>query len=293
MSNPYTYSTLTMSACWQVKIKMLFQTKVNAMTIKNISLIILCVIMEMPFAGSQNVGIGTSTPSAKLHVNGTLKVVDGTQGAGKILTSDAAGLASWQPPPPDPPAYYQSVGICCQSWMVKNLQVTTYRNGDPISKVTDAATWAGLTTGAYCYYNNDSTTYAATYGKLYNWYAVNDSRGLAPEGWHIPTDFEWTTLSNCLGGDLVAGGPLKEVGTTHWTSPNNGATNLSGFTGLPGGSRSVGGTFTDVGLFGYWWTATEDAAGQVWFRGLVYLNDDVDKYNVNKRYGYSVRCVKD
>ena len=260
---------------------------------KKIYGLIAYIFLFLPFAFSQNVGIGTSTPSAKLHVNGTLKVVDGTQGAGKILTSDAAGLASWQPPPPDPPAYYQSVGICCQSWMVKNLQVSTYRNGDPIPKVTDASTWAGLTTGAYCYYNNDSTTYAETYGKLYNWYAVNDSRGLAPEGWHIPTKIELTNLSSCLGGDLVAGGPLKEIGTTHWTSPNTGATNLSGFTGLGGGSRYNSGSFADIGVLGYWWTSTEDIAGLACWYQLWYFNDDLGSAFINKAFGFSVRCVKD
>ncbi len=103
-----------------------------------------------------------------VHVNGKLKVTDGTQGAGKILTSDSTGLASWLPPPAPPPTYYPVVTICCQSWMTKNLDVATYRNGDPIPNVTDSAAWAALTTGAYCYFNNDSATYAATYGKLYN-----------------------------------------------------------------------------------------------------------------------------
>ena len=165
---------------------------------------------------AQNVGIGTSTPNARLDVNGTFKVTDGTQGTGKILTSDATGLASWQPPPPPPGTNDPSVSICCQRWMTRNLDVAVYRNEDPIPKVTDEAAWAALTTGAYCYYNNDSTAYAATYGKLYNWYAVNDTRGLAPEGWYIPTDFEWTTLGACLGGDGVAGGSMKEIGTMHW-----------------------------------------------------------------------------
>ena len=126
---------------------------------------------------------------------------------------------------------------CGQTWMLKNLDVDRYRNGDPIPKVTDPSIWTSLTTGAYCYYNNDSATYAATYGKLYNWYAVHDPRGLAPEGWHIPSDAEWATLETCLGGSSVAGGKMKETGTTHWTAPNTDATNSSGFAGLPGGFR--------------------------------------------------------
>ncbi len=242
---------------------------------------------------AQNVGIGTSTPTAKLHVNGTFKVVDGTQGAGKILTSNATGLASWQPPPPPPGTNDPSVSICCQRWMTRNLDVATYRNGDPIPKVTGNAAWAALTTGAYCYYNNDSTTYAATYGKLYNWYAVNDSRGLAPEGWYIPTDFEWTTLSNCLGGDLVAGGPMKEIGTTHWTTPNTGATNLSGFTGLPGGYRLTTGGFASIGNYGYWWSSTETNASAAWYRVLSYNVDELYKNYIDKRRGFSVRCLRD
>jgi len=239
-----------------------------------------------------NVGIGIITPSTRLHVNGSLRVVDGTQGVGKILTSDASGLASWQPPPPPPPTYYPAVSICCQSWMTKNLDVTTYRNGDPIPKVTNAGAWAALTTGAYCYYNNDSTTYAATYGKLYNWYAVNDTRGLAPEGWHIPTDFEWTTLGSCLGG-LGAGGPMKEIGTTHWNSPNSAATNLSGFTGLPGGYRYIDGPFYNIGYTGGWWSSTDNNADNAWSQLLSHNNDYLSRTNIGKRVGYSVRCLKD
>lgn len=238
-------------------------------------------------------GIGTSAPTAKLHVNGTLKVIDGTQGAGRLLTSDATGLASWQPPPPPPGTNFPSVSICCQRWMNKNLDVTTYRNGDAIPKVTSNAAWAALTTGAYCYYNNDSTTYAGTYGKLYNWYAVNDSRGLAPEGWYIPSDFEWTTLVNCLCGDLVAGGPLKEIGTSHWISPNTGATNLSGFTGVPGGTRDNSGTFLFLGDLGIWWSFTESTSNLPWYRQLNNSNTEIFKANINKRYGFSVRCIRD
>ena len=240
-----------------------------------------------------NVGIGVANPTARLHVNGTLKVVDGTQGAGKILTSDATGLASWQPPPLPPPTYYPSVTICCQSWMTKNLDVATYRNGDPIPKVTNDVAWGNLTTGAYCYYNNDSTMYAATYGKLYNWYAINDSRGLAPEGWHIPTDFEWTTLGSCLGGDDIAGGPIKEIGTTHWNTPNTGATNLSGFTGLPGGFRTYFGPYSGIVLYGYWWSSTESTTNYAWSRNLNYSDDDLDRAANLKILGFSVRCLRD
>lgn len=143
-------------------------------------------LIAMNLTYAQNVGIGTTSPLAKLDINGTLKVTDGTQGNGKVLTSDAAGLASWQTPQFPPGSNEPSVSICCQRWMVKNLDVAKYRNGDPIPNVTNAEIWSTITTGAYCYFNNDSATYASTYGKLYNWYAVNDPRGLAPAGCYIP-----------------------------------------------------------------------------------------------------------
>ncbi len=177
--------------------------------------------------------------------------------------------------------------------MTKNLDVSTYRNGDAIPEVTDNAEWAALTTGAYCYYNNDSTTYGATYGKLYNWYAVNDPRGLAPVGWHIPSQFEWTTLGSCLGGNGVAGGPMKEIGTTHWTPPNTGATNLSNFTGLPGGFRYFNGPCFNVGNYGYWWSSTEISSSDAWASFLNYTIDDLGNSINIKSFGLSVRCLRD
>lgn len=239
---------------------------------------------------AQNLGIGTPTPDATLDVNGTFKVSDGSQGEGKILTSDAAGLASWQTPPL-PPVHYESVWICCNAWMTKNLDASTYRNGDPIPKVTNNAEWISLTTGAYCYYNNDSTTYAAIYGKLYNWYAVNDPRGLAPIGWHIPSTFEWTTLGDCLGGQLLAGGPIKEIGTTHWTAPNEGATNSTNFTARPGGSR--GSSFEWIGILAYWWSCTDSDDNNAWLQLALNSETGFAADQSVKLYGMSVRCVKD
>ena len=144
-----------------------------------------------------------------------------------------------------------SVTICSQVWMLKNLDVSKYRNGDDIPQVTDATTWANLTTGAWCYYENN-TANGTVYGKLYNWFAVNDPRGLAPSGWHIPSQAEWVTLQNCLGND--PGGKVKETGTAHWNPPNTGATNSSGFTALPAGSRSnSNGVFEGIGGGTTWW----------------------------------------
>ena len=261
---------------------------------------------------AQNVGIGTSSPqaSAQLDVSSTSKgllLPRMTSVQRDAIPGPVAGLQIWcidckqlqvydgsvWRTASDPTTYYPIVGICCQSWMTKNLDVATYRNGDSIPKVTDNAAWAALTTGAYCYYNNDSTTYAATYGKLYNWYAVNDPRGLAPMGWHIATDFEWTTLSNCLGGDGAAGGPMKEIGTTHWQTPNSSATNISGFTGLPGGTRDFTGPFSGIGLAGYWWSSTESNTTNAFLR---YLTNTFVNFNggpLNKQIGNSVRCLRD
>lgn len=180
-----------------------------------------------------------------------------------------------------------------QVWSITNLNVSRYRNGDIIPHVTDDIEWINLTTGAWCWYNNDSSTYAAIYGKLYNWYAVNDPRGLAPLGWHIPTDAEWTTLVNYLGGSAVAGSAMKQTGTNLWNSPNLSATNASGFSGLPGGVRFAYGTFDFIRVYGIWWSASEDNATNAWFRYFDYSNATAPRSTDLKSLGFSVRCVRD
>jgi uncharacterized protein (TIGR02145 family) len=187
---------------------------------------------------------------------------------------------------------YLPVTICNQTWTKSNLNVSHYRNGDEIPQVTDPTQWANLTTGAWCYYNNDPAN-GAIYGKLYNWYAVNDPRGLAPQGWHIPTNAEWTTLTNCLGGLTVAGGKMKEVGTVHWNSPNTNATNLSGFNGLPGGNRGNDGNHYFLNGYGNWWSSSLQSTNNPWSRALAYNNAIVGVNNLGSNYGFSVRCVKD
>jgi len=188
---------------------------------------------------------------------------------------------------------YHAVTIGTQTWMVENLKTTQYRNGDPIPQVADGAQWAGLTTGACCYYDNNSTN-GNTYGALYNWYAVNDPRNIAPEGWHIASMEEWNILNTFLGGELVSGGKLKEAGTTHWNSPNAGATDEVGFKGLPGGGRSLDGIFNSVGQSGIWWTTTESTATDAWPRGLSYDSELIfSSFWLDKNSGFSVRCIKD
>lgn len=182
--------------------------------------------------------------------------------------------------------------ICYNTWMYKNLTVRTYRNGDSIPVVTDPTAWANLTTGAMCWYNNDSATYNNTYGVLYNWYAVNDPRGLAPAGWHIPKNTEWNILSNCLGGDAAAGGKMKDV-LALWAAPNSGATNTSGFSGLPGGLRNSDGSFGNVSVYANWWGNEESNPGNSVYRYLYYQNANLSNAVISKNAGLSIRCVKD
>jgi len=189
------------------------------------------------------------------------------------------------------------VDICGKIWMGCNLDVDTYRNGDPIPEVTDPTKWVNLTTGAWCYFNNDPAN-GEIYGKLYNWYAVNDPRGLAPDGWHIPTDKEWAELGDCLGGSSVAGGKLKTTGSIEggdglWYAPNTGATNEIGFSALPGGWRNYYGTFVTVGSIGQWWSATMYDANYAWLRSLTCSRTDIIREYLSKVYGFSVRCVRD
>ena len=187
---------------------------------------------------------------------------------------------------------YHTVTIGTQVWMVENLKVIHYRNGDPIPYISDNAEWEGLTTGAYCVYDNNSGN-ESVYGLLYNWFAVNDSRNIAPEGWHVPTDAELTVLSSYFGGDATSGGKLKEAGLVHWLEPNSGATNESGFTGLPGGHREYGGNYDYIQWGGGWWSSTEDNPNDAWIRYLDKGNYDFWRYLEDKRYGRSVRCLKD
>ncbi len=185
---------------------------------------------------------------------------------------------------------YPTVQICNQTWMAKNLDVTRYRNGDIIPQVTDPTEWANLTTGAWCWYNNDSATYGSVYGRLYNWYAVNDPRGLAPIGWHVPSDGEWNTLTDCLGGANVAGGKLKNI--SGWSNGGNG-TNSIGFNGLPGGGRYETSEFVDIGTGANFWSSNDNTSNSASYYYLNYSNSSLINYNYSKGRALSVRCVKD
>lgn len=186
---------------------------------------------------------------------------------------------------------YQTVLIGTQCWMKENLITTNLNNSNSIPMVTDNTAWAALTTPAYCWHDNYPAS-GIIYGALYNWYAVN-SGNLCPIGWHVPTDGEWTELTNYLGGLTGAGGKLKETGFTHWISPNEGATNESGFTAFPGDQRFNNGTFSILGYYGYWWSSTvEIASNNIWIRVINYNSANVFRYSDYKESGRSVRCIK-
>jgi len=186
---------------------------------------------------------------------------------------------------------YNTVTIGTQVWMKENLKVTKYRNGTAIGTTTGDI--SGETSPKYQWAYDGNESNVSTYGRLYTWYAATDSRGLCPTGWHVPTDSEWTTLTDYLGGGSVAGGKMKEAGTTHWSSPNTSADNSSGFTALPGGSRNYGGTFYSIGFGGSWWSATEYDTANAWDRFLYYYGSYANRNYFGKNYGFSVRCVRD
>lgn len=188
---------------------------------------------------------------------------------------------------------YHTISIGEQTWMMENLKTTKFSNGDPISYVTDGKTWSGLTAPAYCNMFGDTTVFH-TYGRMYNGYAVKDSRGIAPVGWHVPSAVEWQSLIDFLGGNSVAGGKLKEGGFANWTTPNFGATNEYHFTGLPGGGRNAGynGRFDGQFYNGYWWSSTETTLC-LWVYSLYFESSSIGKQYLGLQNGFSVRCVKD
>ncbi len=278
-------------------------------------MMLLVFLSSMATGWSQNVGIGTTSPdgSALLDLSSTSKGflpprMSTTER--DAIASPVAGLVIFNTStnnlqlknssgwvnlltPSSTAVFLPTIVIGTQQWMSNNLDVGFYRNGDPIPQVTDPTAWAGLTTGAWCYLNNQNFN-SNLYGKLYNWYAVNDPRGLAPSGWHIPSNAEWTTLETTLGGTLVAGGPLKEAGTSYWAAPNTGANNSSGFTGFPGSSRASNGNFNGTNTFGNWWSSSEPGATSTAY-GRYLFNNSANLYfiTIAKQTGFSVRCIRD
>jgi len=225
-------------------------------------------------------------PSFKLTNGLTTSVFNNTKTYGTMTDQDSN--------------VYKTITIGTQTWMAENLRTTKFRDGTEMPNICYGL-WNLSKNNAYCSYNNTTDAVSiATYGRLYNWYTVTNSHNIAPEGWHIPTDAEWTTLITYLGGESVAGGKMKETGTTHWIAPNTDATNESGFTGLPTGARDSGGSdpepfFNFMGACGYYWSSTEPgpdyAVGD--FCRLCNDNAAVYRYDNSKAEGFAVRLVKD
>ena len=238
--------------------------------------------------GSFSSSLSGLTPATKYYVRAYATNTAGTAYGNELTFTSAALTVS------DVESnIYNVVLIGSQLWLQENLKTTKYNDGTSIPNVTDDALWSSLSTDAYCWYNNDAATFKDTYGALYDWYAIKTGK-LCPTGWHVPTEDEWTTLKYYLGDESVAGGKLKEVGTTHWISPNTGADNSTGFTALPGGYRShITGAFSDIGLIGSWWSSTAEGSAVIRGREMAYDNAYLSFSYIIADSGNSVRCVKD
>jgi len=251
---------------------------------------VLASVQENARGSSLACGLGKTTV---VTVDTILVTASGYQ-AGRLAITSYTGVNNFALPPS--PAkdtdgnIYHTVVIGTQVWMVENLKTTRLNDGSVIPLVTNNAAWTALTMPGYCWNNNDSANKTA-YGALYNWYTVNTGK-LAPAGWHVPTDAEWTTLATYLGGVSVAGGKLKEAGLAHWQTPNTGATNETGFLALPGGYRPTSGAFYSIGTFAPWWSSTANDATSSWFHYVYYQGADMVRKIDNKTYGYSVRCLR-
>ncbi len=186
---------------------------------------------------------------------------------------------------------YKTVKIGSQVWMAENLRTTKFNHGSPIPQVSDNLSWSAHNEAAWCWYDNNMS-HESTYGKLYNWYVVNDSTRICPTGWRLPTNDDLDILVELLGGEDEAGGPLKSTGFSLWNEPNTGATNVSRFSGHPGGVRYANGSFVLKNQFGFWWTSDEATTSDARFYSLVWNDTNVNRNAFDKNYGQSIRCIK-
>jgi uncharacterized protein (TIGR02145 family) len=234
------------------------------------------------YAGSTNVSV--STTGDTLTIGGNNVIVPGISAANPpSLYAQGTGVTDIDG------NFYPSIVINGQEWMQKNLAVSRYRNGDEIETGLGNLEWENTSSGAFAVYNNDVSN-NVLYGKLYNGYAVHDSRGLCPENWHLPLDSEWSALESFLGGSYLAGGKMKSL--TGWSFPNIGATNESGFSALAGGYREFSGEFVNKDFIGYWWSGTSWDMNNTNTMGLVY---DSSYFFYGQQFnimGQSVRCIK-
>ena len=187
---------------------------------------------------------------------------------------------------------YNTITVGTDVWLVENLKTTKFTDGTAIPIVTDNSAWSNLTTAGMCDYSNTLSN-SATYGKLYNWYAVAGTKKLCPSGWHVPTDSEWSDLVTAFGGYDVAAAKMMEAGVAHWLSPNSFATNSSGFTALGTGYRNYLGEFKDLNYIGGFWSANSFDETYASYRTMYAGSVSIDNHGVNKKTGLSVRCVKD
>jgi uncharacterized protein (TIGR02145 family) len=249
--------------------------------------------------GSANMGTQTSlsvtlTEGAAYYVAVRANNSSGSSGYSNILSFTIQNSTSSSTVTDNEGNVYNTVTIGSQTWMKENLRTTKYRDGTAIGTITSTNSIKSEVSPKYQWVYLDNESNASTYGRLYTWYAATDSRGLCPANWHLPTDAEWTTLIDYLGGDSVAGGKMKEVGTTHWTSPNTGADNSSGFTGLPGSYHSPNGQFVSGGSDGYWWSASDyTKISYAWYRNLSMYSGTAWISYSSKQTGMSIRCIMD
>jgi uncharacterized protein (TIGR02145 family) len=278
----------------------------------NYSIVGTSQLLSVPYALlSNNAGNGFNRVSATgdtlFWENGKSVIIPGISSANNTNTPGTVTDASGNT--------YPTVTIGTQVWMAENLRTTKYRDGSNIPVVTDSTQWANnwnngnpLSQPMMCWYNNDQTTYTANkFGALYNWYAINPAtngnKNVCPTGWHVPTDAEWNVLIANLDPSYIptangtqsttAGGKMKSTGTQYWLSPNTGATNSSGWSGLPGGYRYYNGTFYSIGVYGGWWSSTEYYTNGAWSRGLNYNSGVVSRGYDYETSGFSVRCLRD
>ncbi len=289
----YTYATLTGTATQCV----VTLTNAATLTATNTDTKVYMVINPGTQTGNCLVGLkigGVWTYISKAAPAGGFK-----RGKKYVVSVNSADATAT--PPVDADGYvYNTVTIGTQVWMAENLKTTKYNDGTAIPNLTGEPAWVSTTTGAWCDYNNLSSN-STTYGKLYNWYAVdnnastkvasNGGKNICPVGWHVPSDAEWTTLTSYLGGESVAGGKLKEAGTTHWTS-DAGATNSSGFTALPGGYRVYDGVFQILSTEGHWWGTMPVNTSEAIIRKMTTNTSTVGRSTHYRGGGLSVRCVK-
>ena len=281
------------------------------------SILLFITLFFFSKGDSQNLGIGTSTPnsSAKVEISSTNKGFLPPRmsfAQRNAIPNPATGLVIWCSDCGEMQVFdgylwknmggyaasgvsFPAIRICNDVWMLKNLAVRTYRNGDSIPVVTDPVVWSALTTGAMCWQYNSPVLYDSIFGPLYNWYAIKDPRGLAPVGWHVSTETEWINAGECLGGDSIASIKMRDTSNLwNYTLPNVvRANNSSGFTGLPGGYRQDNGVFTSLGTDGgFWWTSKESVLTNALVFYLVYDGAMILSGFTNKKNGTSVRCVR-